>query len=293
MRSDLLFLQHFILSQIHNMALLQKSYLGSTPLFRNEDWFEKGAYKIINYGGIVTVTANSAAHTKGVWAQLISSTSADASLLNLNIAGLATNALNTASLLDIGTGASSSETVIASNIAIGAAGGTLIEFPYKIPSGTRIAARMQSVVTGFETCTVRAVAIDAGDYATAPTSIDVTGSNVATSSGINFAGASNTWVEGISSTTRPYRAVGLVLSAHNNALANVTNGAFQVGTGAAGQEVNIGETRYNYSASEVGTTVQPYSVLFGHNIPSGSRISVRHTITANPQFYGFNLIGIP
>lgn len=275
------------------MALLQKSYLGSTPLFRNEDWFEKRAYKIINYGGVITVTANTAAHTKGNWAQLISSTSANASLLNLNIAGLATNALNTASLLDIGTGASPSETVIASNMAIGAAAGTLIELPYKIPSGTRIAARMQSVVTGGETCTVRAAVIDAGDYSTAPTSIDVVGGNTATSSGIDFIGASNTWVEGISSTTRPYRAVGIVLSAHSNNMANVNNAAFQVGTGAVGQEVDIGEARYNYNASEQGATVQPYSVLFGHNIPSGSRISVRHAIPANPNFYGFTLIGVP
>jgi hypothetical protein len=33
--------------------------------------------------------------------------------------------------------------------------------------------------------------------------------------------------------------------------------------------------------------------LFGYNIPSGSRLAVKHFITANPDRYGFNLIGIP
>jgi hypothetical protein len=33
--------------------------------------------------------------------------------------------------------------------------------------------------------------------------------------------------------------------------------------------------------------------VFGRNIPSGSRLAVRHAIAANPSNYGFTLIGIP
>jgi hypothetical protein len=50
------------------MALLQKAYLGATPLFRNEAWFEE-SYDLINNSGLVTVTADPSAHTKGAWSE--------------------------------------------------------------------------------------------------------------------------------------------------------------------------------------------------------------------------------
>jgi hypothetical protein len=275
------------------MALLQKGYLGATPLFRDQDWFEVGAQQIVDFGGVITITANSSAHTKGNWQQLIASTSADASFLFFNVTGVSASGANTATLLDIATGASGSEVAIASNIAIGAAGGVSVVFPYKLPSGTRLAARIQSVVTGGKTATVRAIPIDAGDYATAPTSVDVIGGNAATSKGIEFSGASGQWVEGVASTSRAYRAVSIVLSAHDATMGAVTNAQFELGVGAAGNEINFGDARHNFNTVETSQTVVPYTTLFGRNIPAGSRLAVRHAIAADPEKYGFTLIGIP
>jgi len=282
------------------MALLQKAYLGSTPLWRGTGWYEDAPFNAVNISSDVTVTANSSAHTKGAWSEIVASTSANASLLYVRVGGIGVAANNTAALLDIGTGASGSEVVIASNIAIGSAGQAatpapfmMFAMPYKLASGTRISARIQSVVTGGETATVTVFVLDAGNYDATPTSVDVIGTDTATSQGTSFSGASDTWVQGIASTARAYRAVGLVFSAHSSTLANVTDATFEVGVGASGSEVSFGQLRHTYTTSETSTSVIPFISVFGRNIPSGSRLAVKHSIATNPDRYGFTLIGIP
>jgi hypothetical protein len=282
------------------MALLQKGYLGATPLFRNEDWFEDGSPVFVNKPNTVTLTADTTAHTKGVWAQIIASTSANASFVIFNVGTISTTATNTATLLDIAIGASGSETIIAENIAVGGAPtasanlpSALFGFPIKLPSGTRLAARIQSVVTGGKTGIIQTTIIDAGDYSTAPSSVDVIGSDTANSKGISFSGASGSWTQAIASTSQAYRAVALVLSMHSNDIANVNPATFEIGVGASGSEVTFGSARGLYQASETAQLTDPFTYLFGRNIPTGSRLAVKHNIAANPDRYGFTLIGIP
>lgn len=284
------------------MALLQKAYLGATPLFKNVDWFQPAAYNIVdnsNPGSPVQLVASSTAHTKGSWTELIASTSADASFLVVQMTNVGANATNTATLLDLATGASGSETAFASDIAIGshttAIGGGrvggLFGFPIKIPSGTRISARIQSVVSS-KTCNIIIFLIDAGDYATAPTSVDVIGADTATSQGTSFSGSSGTWVEATASTSQAYRAVTLVVSGHDAAMGNQT-GIYEMGVGASGSEVGFGAARYQHTTVEFTSLMHPYTYMSGRNIPAGSRLAVKHPITADPSKYGFCLIGIP
>jgi hypothetical protein len=274
------------------MALLQKAYLGATPLFRNVDWFEDGAYQIVTAGSAVTVTANTSAHTKGSWSELIAS-SGQGSVLVLRVTGVNATGANTATLLDIATGASGWETAILSDLAIGAIGGYDIHLPLKIASGTRFAARIQSVVTGGKTAAVQATVVDAGDYATAPTSLDVINAgDTATSQGTSFSGASGTWSQATATTSQAYRAVGIILSAHDATLANIT-GTYELGIGAYGSEVVFGSLRNIYNANEQSAQTTPFIATFGRAIPSGSRLAVKHPIAANPERYGFVLIGIP
>jgi hypothetical protein len=273
------------------MALLQKAYLGATPLFRNVDWFEDGAYQIVTAASAVTVTANTSAHTKGSWSELIAS-SGQGSVLVLRFSSVAATGANTATLVDIATGASGSETAILSNLAVGATTSE-IHLPLKIASGTRFAARIQSVVTGGKTAAVQAIVVDAGDYATAPTSLDVINAgDTATSQGTSFSGASGTWDQATASTSQAYRAVGIILSAHDATLGNIT-GTYELGIGASGSEVVFGSVRNNYNANEQSNQVTPIVSLFGRDIPAGSRLAVKHPIAANPDRYGFCLIGIP
>jgi hypothetical protein len=274
------------------MALLQKAYLGATPLFRETAWFEDNAFNIIDAPALTILTANTNAHTKGAWQEILASSSANASLLVLQFSAYSTNATNTATLIDIATGASGSETVILSNIAVGSAEPTTVDIPIKIASGTRLSARIQSVVTGGKTGRVQPVLVDVGDYATAPTSVDVIGGDPATSRGISFSGSSGTWVEAIASTTRNYRGVAAVFSAHDDTIAAII-GNMEIGIGSAGNEVSIGTIRMQYTTAEIARHILPFNSLFGYNIPSGSRLAVKHFITANPERYGFTLVGIP
>jgi hypothetical protein len=281
------------------MALLQKAYLGATPLFRDIAWYEDGAINIVDISAFVTVTANSTAHTKGSWAQIIASTSQDASLLYINVDSINTSATNTATLVDIATGASGSETAILSNVAVGSAAGVVgssglvIATPFKIPSGTRISARIQSVVSGGKTGRVQVITINAGDYATAPTSVDCIGGDTATSQGVSFSGGSGTWVEGVASTSRAYKAVCLIVSCHTDDAENLLVRTYEVGVGAASSEVSFGSARFNITNGEQAGLVTPYACTFGRNIPAGSRLAVKHPIASNSSRYGFTLIGIP
>ena len=272
------------------MALLQKGYLGSTPLWRDILWYQ-GSGGVLNDSAAATITASATAHTKGAWTQIIASTSANSSYIHVDTSGVGATGVNTAMLLDIATGASGSETAIVSNIAIGAATGVELSFPFKLASGTRLSARIQAVVTS-DTASVRVSTINAGDYDASPTSVDVIGGDTATSEGIRFSGASGTWVQATASTSRAYRAVAIVLSGHDATLGNVT-GNYGVGVGASGSEVEFGTCRHGFTANENSSTAPPYLHLFGRSIPSGSRLAVKHPISANPERYGFNLIGIP
>jgi hypothetical protein len=272
------------------MALLQKAYLGATPLFRNEDWYEQFAPVLKSAGG-ATVTADATAHVKGSWQQLIASTSADASYLFINVSGVATNATNTSALLDLAIGASGSETAFASNICVGGAQSFLVAFPFKIPSGTRVAARIQSVI-GSKTAFVSIWTIDDGHYDTAPTSVDVIGADTATSTGTAFSGASGTWVEGIASTSQAYRAVALAVAIQSDDAPGGLR-SYDVGVGASGSEIQFGTYRANAGTAENFVTERPFTLHFGRRIPAGSRLAVRHAFTADPQTYGFTLIGIP
>jgi hypothetical protein len=280
------------------MALLQKAYLGATPLFRNVDWFED-AYTFVQSSAEVSLTANTSAHTKGSYSELIASTSANAGLLVLIVQDVSAAATNTATLIDIATGASGSEADIIGNLAVGGAltttgpTGVAVSIPFQIPSGTRLSARIQSVVTGGKTATAQVFLFDVGgDYATAPTSVDVITGDTATSQGISFSGASGTWVQAIASTSRAYRAVAIMPSTHNSNILTIAP-QLELGVGASGSEQVFGSTVASYGNNETVQSSPPYLSLFGRNIPAGSRLAVKHNIAANPDRYGFTLIGIP
>jgi hypothetical protein len=278
------------------MALLQKAYLGATPLFKERSWYEDVSAIPVNASSVVTVTANTSAHTKGAWTELIASTSGNASYIIIEC-GVDASIVDTATLLDIGTGASGSETGLISNVAVGSAARMTIRaafafgVPIKIPSGTRLSARIQSIVTGGKTGTIVIRTFNMGDYGSAPTAVDVIGVNTATSQGTAMSGSSGTYVEITASTANDYRGIVIVPSASSNNIGTIST-EFILAKGAASSEVELGRTIVSYVNTEQVGMNSFYPPIIGGFIPSGTRLSVAHDIALGPGAYDVTLIGI-
>lgn len=282
------------------MPLLQKAYLGATPLFKEKSWFEDISQDPIDEAEGITITADNTAHTKGSWTELVASTSADATFIVVEVTNIATSTVDTATLLDIGVGASGSETELIPNIAVGGAanvGGGIarlaFQIPIKIASGTRLSSRIQSVVAGppAKTATVSIWTFNMGDFAYAPTAVDVIGTSTATSAGTAMSGSSGTWVQITASTSNAYKAVVVVPSTSAASIGTIIT-KFTLGVGASGSEVEIGQTSASYVNNESVSNFSRWGQLICKAIPSGTRLSVRHDIAAGPGNYDVTLIGI-
>lgn len=243
-----------------------------------------------------TVTADPSAHTKGAWTELIASTSTAVTALQVIVGGVQQSTVNTATLLDVAVGASGSEIAIAQNIAIGGAvrtalfdlSGVSFLLPCAIASGARISGRIQSVVTGGKTASVTVRTHDLGS----PATVDILGSNTATSQGASFSGASGSWTEIVASTSVDYQAIGIVPSMHNAGVVSF-GGVYTVGVGSASNETPIGFIEvFNWVQEGVASVASGAPPLFTASIPAGSRLAVRHNIAANPDRYGLTLIGV-
>lgn len=108
-----------------------------------------------------TITASASTNTKGSWTTLIADTGARSLGIQIAIDNTAVSNTNSSSLLDIGIGAASSETVLIPDLAAGYAlnenvSNTFVSyyFPIFIPAGVRLSARAQSV-TASKAVTVR------------------------------------------------------------------------------------------------------------------------------------------
>ena len=104
--------------------------------------------------GSGTAVANpaGAANTKGTWVELIAATTFDSLLVVVTLANASAVATDTSTLIDIGIGAAAAETVIIPDLLAGQTTSSNLTprsyiFPLRIPSGSRISARSQSVRT--------------------------------------------------------------------------------------------------------------------------------------------------
>jgi hypothetical protein len=246
------------------------------------------------------VTAGGSSHTKGAWTELIASASAQADLLVVTVAGVSVNNTATAMLLDIGKGASGSETAIASNIAVGGAMQTTITveriglslvsaIPVNIPSGTRISARTQALIAS-DTAFVSVQLYSFGDSSLVPSTADVLGTSTGTSAGTNLS-ASNAWTEMVGSTSQDYIAFCVVPSI-STATTNLNETAiYEIGVGAAGSEVAFGQLPVFVRSTEGIFNIDGQILFFGKEVSSGSRIAVRQNTVRT--FFDATVIAIP
>jgi hypothetical protein len=250
--------------------------------------------------GFATATASATAHTKGNWAQLVSSTSATTSALLIRVSDVAVSGTDTATLLDIGVGAAGSETAVISNVAVGGAhslanNGVYFMVPVKVDSGSRISARIQAKVTTPQTARVEVWAFNVGNADLVSTTVDVLGTSTATSEGTAMSGASGTYVQVVASTSQAYKAVVVVPSTSEASMNSITGITYTVAVGASGAESDIGRLTFNSSSAEaVFSTISGFiSSLVTGTIPAGSRLTVKHNLESTPGRFDVTLIGIP
>lgn len=257
------------------------------------------------------VTASATANTPGAWQQVITSSAISSSetICSLAIQAIGNNQqVNTdnSMLLDIGKGAAGSETIVASNIAIGGLNngtgqGPFVILPVRIEGATRVAFRVRAAV-GSRVMTLTSL-LTSGQAASSsiasrlPTSLDTIGTSTSTSAGTAMSGSSGTWVQITSATSVDYQALVLVPSGpfSTSGLSGNTTYQLTLGIGPSGSEVELA-----YAAGFYGTYGQmfPYplsaaSAIYGGFIPAGTRIAVKHNIASNPQNLCACVIGVP
>ena len=262
-------------------------------------WYSTfGEVGLLDLSSYTAVASDATVNTKGAWVELIASTSADANAISLHIANYIINFQNPATLIDIGTGAAGSETVLVGDIGVGGAGqfftlpgGLSFTIPIRIPAGTRIALRSQSAYTGLTGNAI--VAVHAwGDTTLAPTSVDVLGTDTSTSQAF-VPTINGGWTEIVASTAQDYDGFVFVISGNGAHATNSRDLFASLGVGAAGSETSIIRQRFLMQGS--GEQVSMFTFFtrtIWHPVPAGSRLVVQTEGSTNST-PGCTVIGIP
>jgi hypothetical protein len=257
---------------------------------RRQLWYANAGNTFVGLASFVNVATASSSSSKGAWAQVFSSTAAN--ITHIYISNLTTNwASNDGSmLLDIGIGASGSETAIMSNVALGGYASAL-SFPIAIPAGSRVAARVQGLRTSYSQY-INFAASATSDYSRFPSSIDAIGVNTSTLKGVALSGASGTYTEITSATAKDYEQF-VIIPSCNSTTNGGLNGTLTLAYGSAGSEVDVGSVGIASNTSQNNVSLSnTVSVLNGRFAPAGTRLSIKHNLSSTSG-YAVSLIGIP
>ncbi len=188
-------------------------------------------------------------------------------------------------LIDIATGAASSEVILIPDILY-SSGDTegesnLIYFPISIASGTRLSARHQNSGTSGTVDVAIILTTDSGLDVTAFTACDTMGAVTSDSGGtsIDPGATANTknspYVEIDASTANTYKALIVVIGQVDNASVATAHFLFDVATGPSTSEVDF-LSNISFTSGASADTFQPKVFgPFACDISSGTRLSVR------------------
>ena len=232
------------------------------------------------------VTANSSTNTKGAWVELDASTAVTVD--GFWVYAGSNNSTNYDSLVDIGTGAASSETVLIADLLFSRgdqdAGGNPVFFPMSIASGTRLAVRQQCRVSNAVLDIAMMIQDDSNLDVTAYTSCDTIGADTTDSGGtsIDPGGSANTkssYVELVASSSNNYKALLIAIGQNQNTACATAQFLFDVAIGAAASEVDF-LSNIHFSSGGGADMMEPCFIgPIACDIPTSSRISVRGQTT--------------
>lgn len=242
------------------------------------------------------ITTPTTANTKGAWVQVIASTSAKSSLLRLGPQNTWNGTQMNGVLMDVGVGAAGSEVVVIADLAVGCCH-TVLNIPIAIPSGSRVAVRVQQSGTTAWNFYPTFVFYDVGGYASTPTSVDVLGTSNATSYGTALSGASGTWTEIVTSTSKDYQTCFAIPSASGvgTFTGNYPGALFHLGVGAAGSETILASGYPQLTAGYISFAFPNTEMHFGTGpVPAGSRLAVQPNVSStNASRMAACIVGVP
>jgi len=241
-----------------------------------------------------TVTPSATANTKGSWTQLIAATAADAVALVINIFQFNVTATPFGLAIDIGIGASGSETVIVPNISNWASTNfTMIEIqlalPIAIPKGTRISARCQADQASGNACQIVLQTYDGGfTQSEGAAGVDAIGFNASTTAGTAVTAgnsAKGSYAQITAATTRDYIGLFAIIDCNGVASPPDNFALVDIAIGASGSEQIIIPDAFCDPFNQY-PVVMPFTAV---NIPAGTRLACRinsATGTYNVTIYG-------
>lgn len=247
--------------------------------------------------GFTSASSGASVNTVGSFVQATASTAADSGLLMVwNQSAI--NATDNGFMMDIALGAAGAETIIVQNLALGGTGyftnGFGFPIPVRIPAGSRLSYRMRAGTASRSASPVFVLQSLPLQHML-PASVDVIGSSTATSHGTALGGASGTYTQMTASTSQSYQAMLIVPSTAGAAGSNA-NFQLTLAIGPAGSEVDIGSLNAIQATNgTIGPNTQgpQHPALLTGHIPTGSRLSIKHNIAANPQHVEVCLVGVP
>jgi len=232
--------------------------------------------------GIALAVSPETANEKGSWTELIASTSFDAVCFQLFLH----QNFSADGLIDIGIGGSGSEVALIENVLISGRSGHAqdIVVPIRIPAGTRISSRIQTIAadTGAPDEADVIVTLFGGGF-TYPSGLSgciTYGANTADSGGAGYdpggsAGEYGPWLELTSNTTRHIKSIAIAFGCQNELTQGFYEFITDIGIGASSSETAVLEglcwaKDANTDAASPGL-IGPFPV----DIPIGTRISTR------------------
>ncbi len=245
---------------------------------------------------IGTQCTSGVANTMGNYAQLTAATTADTCFIVVQINTFPSTASELAA--DIAIGAAGSEQIIANQLITNELG-FWYGYPCSIPSGTRIAARIQSQ-TASDITDVSVICFDGAHTQIEGTAgVDSIGFVAASTQGTTIdpgavANTKGAYAQLVASTSRDYMGFMLCCDSLNATPVSVSRTLLDIAVGAAASEVVI---LSNYQCfRQLNTTAAPGATpFFPIGIPSGTRVSARAQSSNNgsPQrTFGLTLYGV-
>lgn len=227
-----------------------------------------------------TAVTSGSANAKGSWVQLDASLANDCALLVVGVRMFSSGSHSI--LVDIATGAASSETVRIPNLHVAgiATDVNYFSIPVAIAAGTRIAARSQCNSSS-QTCYVTAYAQEAGVLAAPPATVATYGADTTDTLGTSVdpgGGAAHTkgsWYQLTASTSADIDALVVNFGGKRNTARTNASWLVDIGTGGAGSETVVLSDLFVGSSSAENLAPACVPPMVVPTITAGTRLAAR------------------